>query len=310
VLSDVLRRQHGMLTRGQALACGLSEDAVRARLASGRWRQWYPGIYAAFTGEVPRIAALWAAVLRAGPDAILSHQSAAELAGLLDQPAEPIHVTIPATRRITGISGVAVHLSRRCSAARHPTREPPQTRIEETVLDLVGNARSLDEALGWITKACGRRLTTTERLLAALGRRRRMRWRRQLLVALDDVQAGCHSLLELRYLRVVERAHGLPDGRRQAPRSRSGGRFYEDVRYAAFGVSVELDGRVAHGLDTRFRDFRRDNAAVQDGAVVLRYGWGDVHERPCLVAMQVAAVLQKRGWTGRPRQCPACKASA
>src|SRR5580658_10509274 len=37
---------------------------------------------------------------------------------------------------------------------------PPQTLIEETVLDLAGAAVSLDDAIGWVTCALGRKLTT------------------------------------------------------------------------------------------------------------------------------------------------------
>jgi very-short-patch-repair endonuclease len=110
-------------------------------------------------------------------------------------------------------------------------------------------------------------------------------------------------MLELRYLRRVERTHGLPCGVRQHRR----GRWYDDVDYAEYGVSVELDGRAAHPADLAFRDHRRDNAAVIMGSRVLRYGFADVAHRPCAVASEVAAVLSAAGWRGRPRSCgPAC----
>ena len=40
--------------------------------------------------------------------------------------------------------------------------------------------------------------------------RKKMRWRRELTVALDDAGDGALSLLEYRYVRRVERPHGLP----------------------------------------------------------------------------------------------------
>jgi hypothetical protein len=46
-----------------------------------RWRRLHPGVYAAFSGQPGRDPVLWAAVLRAGPRAILSHETAAELHG-------------------------------------------------------------------------------------------------------------------------------------------------------------------------------------------------------------------------------------
>ena len=56
---------------------------MQAKLDSGRWRRLHSGVYAAFTGPPDRAPVLWAAVLGAGPRAVLSHQTAAELHGLL-----------------------------------------------------------------------------------------------------------------------------------------------------------------------------------------------------------------------------------
>ena len=88
VWEELLSRQSGVIARRQALACGLTGGAIRRRLQAGKWRPLLPGVYATFTGPVPRSAVLWAAVLRAGPGAVLSHETAAELLGLVDAPAE------------------------------------------------------------------------------------------------------------------------------------------------------------------------------------------------------------------------------
>ncbi|HTU04555.1 MAG TPA: hypothetical protein VMG13_03290 [Trebonia sp.] len=93
---------------------------------------------------------------------------------------------------------------------------PPRTRIEDTVLDLIECSRSFDEAYDWICRAIGRRRTTAERVRAALDARPRFRWRRDIELALGDASDGALSLLELRYVRGVERPHGLPAAKRQA----------------------------------------------------------------------------------------------
>src|SRR5690606_14738462 len=98
VWRDVAERQAGVLTRVQALASGLTRGAILARLASGRWQRVYRGVYATFSGPLPRRGQLWAAVLKAGTGAVLSHETAAELAGLVDQPSRAIHLTVPAER--------------------------------------------------------------------------------------------------------------------------------------------------------------------------------------------------------------------
>lgn len=302
-----------MISRRQALAAGLTDAAIEARLRSARWRRLYSGVYATFSGPVPRPARRWAALLYAGPGSLLSHYTAADLVGLADpeSPDHPVHVTIPTQRRVRSVPGVVVvHRSHRTAVSAHPSRRPPQTRVEETVLDLTQLARTVDQAIGWAIRACGARLTTPARLAAALAARRKLRWRADLASAIADAGSGCHSLLELRWLRRVERPHGLPPGRRQRPRARAGGRWYDDVHYQPYRTLVELDGRVAHPDRARWRDLRRDNAGVADGLSVLRYGAGDVAERPCEAAAQVATVLIRNGWSGSPTPCgPGCPAS-
>ena len=105
-LRCLAQRQSGVVSRSQAIRAGLSPGMIKFRVRTGRWRQLHPGIYATFTGAPGRGARLWAAVLSAGPGAMLSHQTAAELQGLADKPVSPIHVTVPHARHVTPIDGV------------------------------------------------------------------------------------------------------------------------------------------------------------------------------------------------------------
>jgi hypothetical protein len=304
---DLLEVQAGVLSRAQALRAGMTDKQIKAAWRSGRWQRLHTGVYAAFSGEPGQAAMLWAAVLRTGPVAVLSHHSAAELYGLVATPAPAIHVMVPAGRQIAPVRGVIVHYSSLVARTRHPVLLPPRTRVEETVLDLAYSAESLDAALSWVLRGCASRRTTPDRIAAAMERRARMRWRTELGAALGLGAQGVHSLLEFRYVNRVERPHGLPTAVRQYRVSRAGQRQYQDVTYQAYGVVVELDGRAAHPVELRWRDVRRDNACAAEGQVTLRYGWPDVTQRPCLVATEVGAVLSGRGWDGRLRRCgPAC----
>jgi hypothetical protein len=322
-LGELAWLQRGVLTSRQAIAGGMTKDMLRSRVRHGRWQRLHTGVYLVFSGEPDRLTRQWAAVLRAGPGAMLSFQTAAELARLvgpaeLETPAGPdelpIHITVPGNRRISRIQGTVLHWSDRATQAMHPARTPPQTRVEETVLDLVSVARTIDDAYGWATRAVGRRLTTEARLREAMELRGRLRWRRELTEALAADAAGVHSVLEHRYLRDVERPHRLPRAVRQARarvRIPDGGRTeYRDVLYEAYLVAVELDGRAAHPADRRWPDIHRDNQAAATGVITLRYGWLDVTQHPCRVAAQVAEVLRLRGYTGG-RACSAgCPVSA
>ncbi len=294
------------MTSAQATSAGLSRNTARAWIAAGRWQRLHRGVYATFSGQLSREAVLWAAVLYGGAGAMLSHQTAAELAGLTDTPAELVHLTVPGARRISPAPGIVIHLSARAREALHPARLPPQTRVEETVLDLVDQAGSLDDAIGWVTRALGRRRTTQVRLHAALTQRARIRWRRELTELLSPDLAGLMSVLERRYQRDVERRHGLPGGLRQVRVRRGDRTEYRDVLYEEYATCVELDGRLAHPAETRWRDIKRDNAVAADGGVTLRYGWLDVTARGCETAAELDRTLRNRGFLGARPCGPAC----
>lgn len=306
-LTAALRLQAGVVTKAQARRAGLSRRTIERHVAAGRWSPLFHGVYWTFTGPPPREALLWAVLLRAGRGAALSHDTAAELFGLLDKPDRTIHVTIPTGRRIAPIPGVVVHRSNRLAAATLPGPALRRTRVEDTVLDLTDRADTADTAIGWITAACSRRLTTPDRLVRAMAQRTRVRHRALLSRVIDDAAAGAHSVRERRYLRDVERPHRLPRGRRQS-RQRDGDRTrYRDVEYAPFDTLVELDGSAYHPEERRRRDRLRDNESAADGRRTLRYNWSDL-AAPCHVAIQVGRALRAGGWTGRPRRCdrPGC----
>lgn len=306
-LRDVACQQAGVVSREQAFRAGLTRSALDWQLHRGRWQQLHVGVYATFTGQPSREAVLWAAVLRAGRDAMLSHHTAAELHRLCDKPSTLLHVTVSADRRLRAIPGLVVHRAAYPERARHPSQLPPRTRVEETVLDLAGLASTFDDACGWVTRACGRRLTTETRLREAMAMRGRQRWRQPLSQVLNDPAGGLHSVLEFRYSRDVEQAHGLPPAIRQVRVVRDRRSQYRDVVYEEYRVVVELDGRLAHRSEDRWRDIRRDNAAAADGCITLRYSWSDVTAHACRTATEVAQVLCLRGWQRPPTPCsPTC----
>jgi very-short-patch-repair endonuclease len=304
---DLAADQSGVITARQAARLGVSRDAIRARLDRGSWQRIHTGVYAMFSGEPGRPALLWAAVLRGGPGAVLSYQTAAELHGLIRRPAPLIHLTVPAGRCLERARGLVIHYSNRADAARHPVLLPPRTRVEETALDLAAAALCFDDALGWVSAACAGRLTTPARIQEAMAQRAKMPFRAGLAAALAGVAAGANTVLEYRYLRDVERPHGLPRARRQVQVRRGGRSEYRDLVYDTYRVVVETDGRAAHLVTAAWRDAHRDNSAAVDGFITLRYSWSDVNGRPCYVARQVAAALTQRGWPGKLRHCsPAC----
>jgi very-short-patch-repair endonuclease len=315
---ELIDYQQGVVARWQAADCASDQHAFASLLRADRWQTMYRGVYAAQTGAPSRESTLWAAVLRCGPTAALSHFTAAELDGLTDRPSEAIHVAIPGQVRVwfsadefsRGLPRIVLHRSARLSSAKHPARTPPRTRTEETVLDLVELAPTFGAAFGWLSAGCGRRLVTPAHLRAAAERRTKMRWRADVMTALGELVDGVLSNLERGYVRRVESPHRLPRAKRQV-RLRQGLRSaYLDILYDDFGLALELDGLAAHPAESRWLDMRRDNYFAGTGIITMRYCWADITDRPCEVAGEVARVLRQRGWTGTLRSCgPNCRAT-
>lgn len=205
------------------------------------------------------------------------------------------------------MKGVVIHISRRIGEATHPSLLPPRTRLEETVLDLVDQAATFDAALGMACSACQRGLTTVPKIIAAMSKRAKLRWRAELATALRDIGTGVHSVLEYRYLHKVERPHGLPEAVRQAKITPGGRSRYLDNLYEDYALCVELDGLQAHPDERRWQDLRRINSITESGKTVLRYGWIDTDRHSCETVIQVGTVLRRLGWQGTLCPCgPAC----
>lgn len=309
---ETARLQSGIVSRSQAIAAGMPPGSVRSKLRTGRWRQVHRGVYATFTGPLPREAQLWAAVLYAGSGAVLSHESAGELQHLVDRPCGVIHVTVPASRRVTPVPGLVIHISDQpARLGRYPAGQVPLTLVEDTIVDLAEAADNVDDVYGWVTRAFGRtEIRTNEALLLATVRgRAKLRWRSALNEAIVAGARGAHSPLELRWDRDVERAHGLPLSKKQVRfRKKDGTTGFRDRVFEEWRLVIELDGRIAHPAEAAGADKARDrHAAAGDGSLTMRYGWREVRFEACDTTVEVVRVLWQRGWRGRPKPCsPAC----
>lgn len=298
---ELLAAQAHIISRAQGISAGLSRALIRGRVRGKRWQRLYRGVYAAFSGDPAREAQLWAALLRAGPGAVFSHQTAAEIHGLLPQPAPVIHITVPADRhpaRWSKIPGVVIHRSSALWRTRHPMMSMPCTRVEDTVLDLIEAAASFDEAYDWICRAIGRRRTTADRIRKALDARLKFPNRRDIELALGDASEGALSWLELRYVRGVERLHGIPAAKRQARVRQETGNRYLDNLYEDSRVCVELDGTTAHPRDEQWLETRRDRWNLVHGkTITMRFGYLDLRDQQsqCETAAEVATVLSDHG---------------
>ena len=255
-LASVARRQHGVVTLGQAIAAGLSPEGVRWRVRVGRWTRVAPGVFA-----LAGTAATWrqrtmAAVLAAGPGAVASHTTAAALYGLSRCPFTGVEVTVPLGRSRRSPLGV-VHGSARldridvASVDSIPVTRPPRTLIDlAAAVDKVVLEEALDDALI-------RRLTTLHQLrqraqVLGVSGRQGTRLLREALAGWSDGDLA-EGVAEMRMVRRLV-ANGQPKPVLQYEVDDGNGRFVArlDAAYPEVKVGLEMNGFRWHGTPQAF----------------------------------------------------------
>ena len=164
---DLVAEQHGVVTHAQLTGLGLGPGAIRHRLVNGRLHRLMRGVYAVGRPDVEARGRWMAAVLACGPEALLSHRSAAALWGIRREPGESMEVVVPAgtPRRRPGIR---VHRRRDHDApGRRFVDRIPVTHPIATLVDLATCVPSwqLEAA---INEADHRNLVDPEHLLASI----------------------------------------------------------------------------------------------------------------------------------------------
>jgi very-short-patch-repair endonuclease len=289
-------RQHGVLSRTQAIEAGMHASAVERRLRTRQWESVDYGVYRV-AGTPPSWRQRLMAACLAGP-AVASHRSAAALWGFVDCGEDVVEVTaLRHRRRHSG--DIVWHESRHLDPADITETEGiPITRPLRTVLDLgvVCVADRIEELIddglrrGWFsTTAISRRWEQLGGELRPGGR--------VVQAVLERKAAGARpvgSILETRFRQLLHRA-GLPEPASQYE-VRVGGELVARVDFAfpELGIVIEVDGEERHtGRSPRKHDARRERRLVALGFRVLRFHWDDVHKAPTGVAREIAALIRQ-----------------
>jgi hypothetical protein len=287
--------QHGLLSYEQVIALGYSESAIQHRRRTGEWRNVFRGVYRlAGAADSPRLRAM-AAVLGGGPEAILSHTSAAGLLSFPGFTIDPVTVSVPRSRR--ALPGVRVEQSLELPLHhRRIVDGIPCTSIARTLFDLCGDVRPR-RAERALDNALARKRVTLPALwrvlddLAVQGRAGTVLLR-ELLTKRDRRYVPPESELEARFLELVANLH-LPAPTRQADLGDADswiGRV--DFVWRDAHLIVEVDGAAFHdGFVDQQRDQGRDERLTAAGWTVLRFRWDAVVNDPATVADHIRAEL-------------------
>lgn len=305
-LSAVRRMQEGVTTYAQLIEDGWTRVDIERSVRRNEIRRVHPRVYVDHTGPLSWAQRAWAAVLYAWP-AYLCWTSLEPPRGRDD--GGPMHIAIETGRRVRPQEGIVIHRMSALSQRAYGGA-PPRLSIEDNALAMAHEARTDLDAIARVAEIASRSYVTADSLSAALERLPSMRRRRLVAGLIDDLEAGTHSVLEHGYLTRVERAHGLPVGSRQAPRTSPTGSQFRDVDYAAYGLVVELDGALGHdSWHDQGKDADRDlDELALRGSPTVRLRWHQVFGTPCRTASRIGQILARGGWTGTVIRCSdACR---
>ena len=277
-------RSHGVVTRRQLLAAGISVDEIKQRLGNGVLVRVHWGVYRV-GHRAPSLEARYLAAVKAcGDGAVPSGRAAAYMWGLVRGRAPDPEVTAPTQRSVRGVRT----RRRRPMDRREQTvgRGIPITSVARTLVDL---AAVLDEAQ--LARACHeagvRHHTTPRQVEAILARRPNTPGARRLRAVLRGDIHVTLSKLEQQFLQRLKAA-GLPLPQTNRP---AGGRRV-DCRWPALNLTVELDSyRYHHSRHAWEQDRHRAREARARGDEFRRYTYNDVSEDPNLMMAELRALI-------------------
>jgi hypothetical protein len=276
-VTDRLARQHGVISREQALAEGMTPRQVTGAVDSGAWQRVHRGVFHLRGSPMTPHALLLAACLATGGRA--SHQSAAWLWGLVPHPPPRPTVSVRPSAWARH-PGIVVHRMvdlRPGSAATWvgiPCTGPARTAVDLAgVVDRPCLDRAIDVGLAQ------RRFTLVDlaRELARRSRRGRpgVGVLRQALHERGYTGAPHPSVLESRVLRLLAGGGVRPSGVERKVLG-ADGRYRLDITLAD-RVAMEVDGYAFHADPVAMaRDHRRRNDLARQGWTVLVFTWLDV----------------------------------
>jgi hypothetical protein len=286
-LDRVLTFQKKVIRRDQALACGLTTDAIDYRLRIGGTWQWLlPSVYMAETGTVTPGQRAVAAQLYGGPRAVITGPVAVRWHAVTCAGSNAIDILIPWGTRLRSTEFVRVHRTRHVPRSVYRTDLVRFTEPARAVADAARFLTRFDDVRAVVAGAllCGKcSLDELAQELALGGLARSALFRR----ALEEAEDGVRSVAEAEFRVLIQRS-GLPEPMFNAQLYDASGRFIAmvDAWWPEAGVAAEVDSREYH-----FKAKDQDATNLRHNRLTARYGIHIVHYPPTRIRTQGRAVI-------------------
>lgn len=293
VIAELAARQYGLVALWQLPE--LDEEVARKRVAAGRLHRIYQGVYAVGHPLLSHKGHLMAAVLACGPDAVLSHRSAACLHEILDDSRDRVDVIAP-NRRGRCPEGIAAHRDGTLTPADRTVIDGiPCTCLSRTLLDIAAT-ESPSTLRFAVNQAEVERVFDLAEVVELMKRSRGRRGVARLRLAIahhDPQEQEARLELEKKLLRLFKRGalrspevngHLLVEGISLMP----------DFIWRDAGLIVEADSRRVHGTVTAFeKDRLRDQRLAAAGWTVIRVTWAQVRDEPERLVRTIRSLLAR-----------------
>lgn len=298
-LTRLLRRQHGVITIGQAAQHGITSSAVLRRVAARRWQRLLPRVYLTADLELSDEQRVWAAVLYVGDGGAITGLTALRRHRIKRLPASAespsVHVSCPAARQPASRDFVVVHRSTRPSTC-YLIDDVRTMRVPRATVDAAARLTSYDSTLELLTAV----IHSGKASLSAVAEELELapvagtRWLRR---AVAEAALGSRSVAEARARKLFASA-GFPTPLVNEPIEVEGQVFEPDFRWGR--VIVEVDSKEWHllHLGSWEATLHRRTLLQAAGYQVIPVSPTQLRDTPELVVAVVrAALVEFLGWS-------------
>jgi predicted transcriptional regulator of viral defense system len=292
-IARLASRQYGLISLEQLRVLGLDKRVAQWRAEVGAFHRIHHGVYAVGYPQQGKAARWMAAALACGPNAVLSHRSAAALWGLREDRRASIDITAP-NRRGRIPAGIDAHRDGSLAPTdRTSLHGIPCTSVPRTLLDLA-SVVSVWELRKAISEAEVLRVLDHGAVRRLIKRSRGRRGVARLRMLMDDIHPETkrtRSEMERLFLSMCERA-GLPWPEVNVTLDAGGRRLKPDFLWRDAGLIVEADSRRYHDTDSAFQSDRRREQRLQlAGWRVSRCTWEQIEREPRPLGETIRALL-------------------
>jgi hypothetical protein len=299
-LDRLLIQQLDVISRRQALAVGVSDNALRHRLRpGGPWRGLLPGVYMAATGAPTTLQQEMAALLYAGPGSVITGPAALRSHHIRTELTEFVDVLVPSTRQRRDTQFVRLHRTTRMPGRIWEAGPVQYVMPARAVADAVRAMTSLRDVRAVVADAVQRDKCAISNLATELGQgpaKGSMLFRE----ALGDVADGIRSAAEGDLRDLLARS-GLPMPLFNPSLYDEHGTFVArpDAWWPELGIAVEVDSKQWHtSPEDHAKTLARGRRMARYQIVVLRFTPRQIRSQPAEVRNDIKAALD--GAHGRP----------